>query len=119
MYILKNYFAELKSPTRTSPVDTPSQSAQGTAQDTSPNITSPVQPPNTLPLHGAAGPGSPPATVGAGATAASPSADSVGSDYSAPVLLEKEDGESVSPASGSTSLYGKLFLIMLKWELKN
>ena len=119
MHILKNYFAELKSPTRTEPIDTPSQSAQGTAQDASLNISSPVQPPNTLPLHGAAGPGSLPTTVGTGATAVSPSADSVGSDYSAPVLLEKEDGEGVSPASGSTSLYGKLLLIMVTWEFEN
>ena len=119
MYIKNNYFAELKSPTQTAPIDTPSLSAQGTAQDASLNISSPVQPPNTLPLHGAAGLGSPPTTLGTGATAASPSADSVGSDYSAPVLLEKENVESVSPASGSTSLCGKLFLVIVKLELES
>ena len=109
MYIKINYFAELKSPTQTAPIDTPSQTAQVTAQDASLNISSPAQFSNTLPLHDAAGLGSPPTAVGAGAAAASPSADSVCSDYSASVLLEKESVESVSSASGSSSLYGKLF----------
>ena len=97
---------------QTAPIDTPSPSAQGSAQGASAGINSPAQPPSSLPLHGAPGSGSPAAAV-VGAAAPSPSADSLSSDYSAPVLLEKDEYESVSPASGSTSLFGKYLLFYL------
>ena len=94
--LIKSVISELNSPTQqTAPMDAPAHPTQVKAQI---NTDSLAQPPSSLPLKAATTFGSPPTAPGA--AAASPSAGSVSSDFSVPVLLEED-------STSQTGLFGK------------